>query len=178
MNLSQYFLIFVSCLLTSGEISAKSLNPRFDIGNEWLKSADSWGADGTWNLKSNKDIYVTAISHDLLPSNAEIEASKIKDVLLEMTRGRNASLGLLGINDWHITGNSLKKEKTQTLLTIEGGFHDTHSNAVEFKEIHIWKKEKYESLTINYPADSKFGQSEKPNQLMNRFISSVTEGTR
>ena len=160
-------------------ISAKSNSQSFELGREWQKASDTWGLyDGSWKLKSNKDIYVTAMSHELISSDAEIDPAKIKDVLLEMTKGRNAALGLLGINDWHITSNTLRKEKNQTLLTIEGGFHDIHSNAVEFKEVHVWKSQKYESLTINYPANTKFGASEKSAQVMSRFISSVSEGAK
>ncbi len=173
----QIISVFLTALFITTQASSRSSVQNFELGKEWQKSSGDWGlGDGTWKLKSNKDIYVTAMSHDLIYSDAELEPAKVKDVLLEMTKGRNAALGLMGINDWHITGNSLKKEKNQTLLTIEGGYHDTHSKPVEFKEVHIWKKQKYETLMINYPADTKFGSSEKSTQVLNRFISSVSEG--
>ncbi len=166
-------------LLFASQASAKSETQQFNLDQEWQKTKDTGGIpDGMWSLKSNKDIYVTTMSRDFIAPKSEFEESKIKEILTEMTKGRNAALSLIGIDDWHITDNQLKKDKTQILLTIHGAFHDTHANPIEFKEVHVWQRTKYRSLTINYPKKSKFGESQKPAQVMNRFISSVNEGEK
>ena len=159
--------------------AAKSETKAFDLGSEWVKNQDDGGIpDGMWNLKSNKDIYVTAMSRTFIPPKAQVEEKQAKDVVASLTEGRSKALNLVGITDWHIDDNKFTKGHDQFSIKIHGSFHDTNSVPVEFNEVHIWHKTKYQSLTINYPKDSKFGETKQPEQMMNRFISSVTEGEK
>ena len=164
-------------LTLSIQTSAKSSMQLFDLDSEWEKTTETMGIpDAMWNLKSNKEIYVTEMSHDLNSKKGEIKAGKTNEMLAEFTKGRNQALQLVGINDWHITDNKITQENGQISMIIQGGFHDTNSKSVEFKEVHIWQKKKYRSLSVNYPSSSKFG--EKSTQVINRFISSVNEGDK
>ncbi len=178
IRISIYSGMFISIIFLFQHI-AKAETASLELGQDWVKTKNTWGIpDGMWKLKDNKDIYATAMSRDLIYPKADFDESHKKEALNEMTKGRNQALGLIGIDDWHITDSKFKVEKGQVMITLQGAFHDTHATTIEFKEVHIWKKTKYQSLTINYPKTSKFGESAKSTQAMNRFISSVSEGAK
>ena len=132
----------------------------------------SASAFASWSLKKKYGdmiIYSSPNSTQLTlnyGTTAPKEKKFSKDLLSKLEKEKRELLAIIGITDWEVIKSDVKKEKKNTIVTIEGSYLNSSGKMTYFVEYHFYASTKKLQILLTNGSLKKLKKDAKESNIL------------
>ena len=138
-------LFFVIALTVSISVSAQDSPDSWRLvrqgNNVWV-----------WKLIGTREVIGT-FQTKIRAKSIDWTKIKSKDFFLNLKREKQKMLSMIGITGWVVKSSQWRRKKDHHELTLIGSYKNAQNRHINFREVHLFYKQKTHQVLLSYPSD-------------------------